>query len=182
MCSCDVGKEADLARAFEQIPSLDVLVLNAGVESFAQVQDITEQEYARVMDVNLKGVILAAKYGAKKMLSRGGAIVTVSSVWGEKGGSCESVYSASKGAVIAFSKALAKELAPSNIRVNCVVPGVIDTTMNARLLEEERRALEEEIPLGRMGKAEEVASAILFLLQNEYMTGETLSVGGGFCL
>ena len=92
----------------------------------------------------------------------------------------ESVYSASKGAMIALTKALAKELAPSDITVNCVCPGVIDTDMNKRLNEEERRALEEEIPLGRFGSPQEVASAVLFLAENRYITGETLSVNGGF--
>ncbi len=178
----DVSNEEELKAALQDLPRIDALVANAGVPLFAQVQDTTIGQYHHIMDVNMGGVFLLCKHAVKKMLGLGGAIVTVSSVWGEKGGSCESVYSASKGAVIAFSKALAKELAPSNIRVNSVVPGVIDTKMNARLSEEEKRALEEEIPLGRMGTSEEVASAILFLLENGYVTGASLAVDGGFCL
>lgn len=175
----DVSQEEDVAKVFSEINRLDVLVNNAGVSSFAQVQDITAEEYARVMGVNAGGQILCAKYAVKKMLDGGGAIVNVASVWGETGGSCESLYSASKGAVIAFTKALAKELAPSGIRVNCVSPGVIDTEMNARLNEEEKKALAEEIPLGRFGTSEEVARAVLFLAEEPYITGQVLSVNGG---
>ena len=111
-----------------------------------------------------------------------GAIVNVSSVWGQTGGSCESAYSASKGAVIAFTKALAKELAPSGISVNCVAPGAIDTRMNECYSAEEKAALAEEIPMGRLGSAEEVARAVLFLAESEYLTGQILGVNGGFFL
>ncbi len=175
----DVAREQDISAVFSQVSSLDLLVNNAGVCSFAQVQDVTAEEYARVMNVNAGGQILCAKYAVKKMLERGGAIVNVSSIWGETGGSCESLYSASKGAVIAFTKALAKELAPSGIRVNCVSPGVIDTEMNARLSKEDKKALAEEIPLGRFGSAEEVARAVLFLAEEQYITGQVLGVNGG---
>ncbi len=178
----DVSNEAAVKEAIEDLPHIDVLVANAGVALYAQVQDTSFEDYRRVMDVNMGGAFLLCKHALKKMLSRGGAIVTVSSVWGEKGGSCESVYSASKGAVIAFTKALAKELAPSFIRVNCVLPGVIDTRMNARFAGDERTALIREIPLCRMGTAEEVASAVFFLAESEYITGETLTVDGGFSL
>ena len=116
------------------------------------------------------------------MLARGGAIVNVSSVWGVTGGSCESAYSASKGAVIAFTKALAKELAPSRITVNCVAPGVIDTAMNGRLNAAERRALAEEIPLGRFGTPEEVAECVYYLATAKYVTGQIVGADGGFSL
>lgn len=178
----DVSDEAAVRAAVNGFPHIDVLVCNAGVALWRQVQDTSWEEYKELMDVNMGGVFLLCKHAAKKMLERGGSIVTVSSVWGEKGGSCESVYSASKGAVIAFTKALAKELAPSNITVNCVLPGVIDTAMNGRLSEEEKKALAEEIPLRRFGSPEEVASAILFLSEHRYITGAALGVNGGFCL
>ena len=110
----------------------------------------------------------------------GGSIINVASIWGEVGASCETAYSASKGAVIAFTKALAKELAPSKVRVNCVSPGVIDTQMNSHLTEEETRELIESIPLGRIGYPEDVAKACLYLAEADYVTGEILSVGGGF--
>lgn len=176
----DVRDEEGIKALFSRLPSLDVLICNAGVESFMQVQDVSSEEYARVTDVNQKGVFLCCKHAVKSLLQSHGAIVNVASVWGETGGSCESVYSASKGAVIAFSKALAKELAPSGVRVNVLSPGVVDTAMNARLSEEERKALLEEIPLGRMGRAEEIAEAALFLAEHEYITGQVLGVNGGF--
>ncbi len=176
----DVSSEADAEALFAGFSALDVLVCNAGVALFKQVQDVTAEEYRRVMDTDMGGVFLCAKHAVKKMLERGGAIVNVASVWGETGGSCESVYSAAKGAVIAFTKALAKELAPSHITVNCVSPGVVDTAMNGRLRGEERRALEEEIPLGRFASPDEIASAIFFLAGHPYITGQVLGVNGGF--
>lgn len=178
----DVSDEAQVSSFFSRLPSLDALVNNAGVCLYAQVQDTALSDWERVMGVNAGGTFLCSKHAVGRMLGRGGAIVNVSSVWGETGGSCESAYSASKGAVLAFTKALAKELAPSLIRVNCVCPGVIDTQMNAHLNEEEKRALCEQIPLGRFGTSEEVAKCVLFLLENEYVTGQVLGVNGGFLI
>ena len=177
----DVTDEEAVKSLIGGMKRLDLLVCNAGVASFAQVQDISLLEWERVMRVNAGGVFLCCKHAVKKMLhlGGGGAIVNVSSIWGETGGSCESAYSASKGAVIAFSKALAKELAPSKITVNCVAPGVIDTAMNARFSNEELRAMEEDIPAGRLGTPEEIARAILFLGSEPYITGQVLGVNGG---
>ena len=174
----NVADEAAVARTFSKFESLSLLVNNAGVSSFSQVQDVSWEEFSRVMNVNAGGTFLCCKHAVKKMLSEGGSIVNVSSVWGQTGGSCESVYSASKGAVIAFSKALAKELAPAKIRVNCVCPGMIDTRMNGGLDESARAAFREEILLEREGTAEEVALAVLFLAEHGYITGEILSVNG----
>lgn len=176
----NVADEAAVARTFSKFESLSLLVNNAGVSSFSQVQDVSWEEFSRVMNVNAGGTFLCCKHAVKKMLSEGGSIVNVSSVWGQTGGSCESVYSASKGAVIAFSKALAKELAPARIRVNCVCPGMIDTRMNGGLDESARAAFREEILLEREGTAEEVALAVLFLAEHGYITGEILSVNGGY--
>lgn len=175
----DVSREEEIRSVFNEIPSLDLLVNNAGVELYKLAQDTSFEEWRRVMDVNAGGAFLCSKHAVKKMLDGGGAIVNLASVWGQTGGSMESAYSASKGAVIAFTKALAKELAPMNITVNCVSPGVIDTEMMKRFNEEERRALKEEIPLCGFGTPEEVARAILFLAENRYITGEVLSVNGG---
>lgn len=177
----DAASEEDTARVFAALPSLDVLVCNAGVSHFSQVQDEALADWERVMAVNAGGVFLAVKYATKKLLASCGAIVNISSVWGVTGGSCESVYSASKGAVVAFTRALAKELAPA-VTVNCIAPGVIDTAMNARFSEEERAALCGEIPLGRFGSPEEVAEAALFLARARYVTGQVLGVDGGFGL
>ena len=176
----DVSREEEVAALFAQLPILDVLVNNAGVALYKQVQDTSADDWRRVTDINAGGAFLCTKYAVKKMLERGGAIVNVSSIWGEAGGSCESVYSASKGALIAFTKAVAKELAPSNVTVNCVCPGVIETEMNAHLSAQERAALCEEIPLGRFGTGEEVARAVAFLAEHRYITGQILSVNGGF--
>lgn len=176
----NVADEAAVARTFSKFESLSLLVNNAGVSSFSQVQDVSWEEFSRVMNVNAGGTFLCCKHAVKKMLSEGGSIVNVSSVWGQTGGSCESVYSASKGAVIAFSKALAKELAPAKIRVNCVCPGMIDTRMNGGLDESARAAFREEILLEREGTAEEVALAVHFLAEHGYITGEILSVNGGY--
>ncbi len=176
----DVSDEEAVRSVIGALPALNLLVCNAGVSLFRQVQDITREEYARVMDVNFGGVLFCCKHALKKLLERQGSIVTVASVFGEAGGSCESLYSASKGAVIAFTKALAKELAPSHVTVNCISPGVVDTAMNARLSEEERAALAEEIPLGRFASPEEIAGAVVFLAEHRYITGQVLGVNGGY--
>ncbi len=179
----DVADEEAVKGVMESLPALDVLINNAGVSLFSQVQDSSLADWNRVMAVNAGGTFLCCKHAVKKFLSRGGgAIVNVSSVWGETGGSCESVYSASKGAVIAFTKALAKELAPARVTVNCVSPGVIDTEMNSRLSAEEKQALVEEIPLSRQGGTGDVARAVYFLATQDYITGQILGVNGGFLI
>lgn len=179
----DVSDEGAVKELFSRTPSPDILVNNAGVSSFGQVQDIDLEEWNRLLSVNAGGTFLCCKHAVRGMISRGkGAIVNVASVWGETGGSCESAYSASKGAVIAFTKALAKELAPSGISVNCVSPGAIDTAMNNRLSEADKRLLCEEIPFGRMGTAEEVAEAVVFLAESRYITGQVLGVNGGMLI
>ncbi len=177
----DVAKEEEVLALFQKIGSIDILVNNAGIALIKQLQDITFAEYERLMSVNVGGVFLCAREAAKGMIDKqSGLIVNISSVWGEIGGSCESVYSASKAALIGFTKALAKELGWSGIRVNCVSPGVIDTPMNGHFSAEEISALTEEIPVGRMGSVKEVAHAVLFLEENEYVTGIDLPVNGGF--
>ena len=179
----DVSNEAAVQALFEKIGKVDVLINNAGVALVKQIQDVTMQEFNRVMSINVGGAFLCAREAAKGMISRqSGLIVNISSVWGEVGGSCESVYSASKAALLGFTKALAKELGWSKIRVNSVSPGVIDTPMNARFSEEEMQALKEEIPVGRIGTGEDVAAAVLFLEENEYVTGVDIPVNGGFSI
>ena len=179
----DVRKEEDVLALFQKVGKVDILVNNAGVSLIKQIQDTTKAEIDDLFAVNVIGAILCSREAAKSMISeQSGLIVNISSVWGEVGASCESVYSASKGALISFTKALAKELGWSGIRVNCVSPGVIDTKMNGRFSTEEKAALVEEIPVGRMGKAEEIASAVIFLEENGYVTGVDLPVNGGFSI
>jgi len=179
----DVSCEKEVVSLFEKIGCVDVLVNNAGVSLIKQIQDVTYEEFSRLTSVNVGGAFLCSREAAKGMISnQSGLIVNISSVWGEVGGSCESVYSATKAALIGFTKALAKELGWSGIRVNCISPGVIDTPMNARFTQEEMRALQEEIPMGRIGTGEDVAKAVLFLEENTYVTGVNIPVNGGFSI
>lgn len=177
----DVSKEEDVLKVFSEIKNLDVLVNNAGVSLIKQIQDTSLDEFERLFAVNVRGAFLCSREATKLMLkNKQGLIVNVSSVWGELGASCESVYSASKSALIGFTKALAKELGYSGIRVNCVSPGMIDTTMNDCFSQTEKEEIAKEIPMQRLGRSEEVADAVLFLYENEYVTGIDLPVGGGF--
>ena len=177
----DVSKEDEVVDLIKQIGRVDVLVNNAGVSLIKQLQDITYDEYKKVMDVNVGGAFLCSREVVKGMIDRqSGLIVNISSVWGEVGGSCESVYSASKSALIGFTKALSKELGYSGIRVNCISPGIIDTPMNAHFTAEELACIKEEIPMGRLGLGEDVAKAVLYLEENDYVTGIDLPVNGGF--
>ncbi|MBQ9713994.1 MAG: SDR family oxidoreductase [Clostridia bacterium] len=179
----DVSKEEDVQALFKKIGGVDVLVNNAGIALVKQIQDVEYAEFNRLMAVNVGGAFLCSREAAKHMIDKqSGLIVNISSVWGEVGGSCESVYSASKAALIGFTKALAKELGWSGVRVNCVSPGVIDTPMNARFSVEEMAALQEEIPMGRIGTGEDVAKAVMFLEENDYVTGVDIPVNGGFSI
>ena len=179
----DVSKEEDVVALFQKIGAVDVLVNNAGVSLVKQIQDVTYAEYNALMAVNMGGAFLCAREASKGMIARqSGLIVNISSVWGEVGGSCESIYSASKAALIGFSKALAKELGWSGIRVNSVSPGVIATRMNEHFSAEDMQALQEEIPMGRIGTGEDVANAVLYLAENDYVTGIDLPVNGGFSI
>lgn len=177
----DVRSEEKITAFFSVLKRVDVLVNNAGISVVAQLQDTTAEQFDDLYAVNVRGAFLCAREAAKKMISqKSGSIINVSSVWGEVGGSCESAYSATKGALLALTKALAKELGYSGIRVNSVSPGVIDTAMNARFSAEEIAALKEEIPLGRLGAGDDVAKAVLSLIDCEYVTGADVPVNGGF--
>lgn len=181
----DVSDEAQVKEMFKEIfriyGKINVLVNNAGISKIRVIQETSLYDWEQIFAVNTRGVFLCSKEVVDNMIcAGGGCIINISSIWGEVGASCEAAYSASKGAVIAFTKALAKELAPSFVRVNSVSPGVIDTEMNAHLSELETEELISEIPLGRIGTGEDVANACLFLAENSYITGEVISVGGGF--
>ena len=179
----DVSKEQEVLQIFQLLKNVDVLVNNAGVSLMKQIQDVTYAEYERLFSVNMGGAFLCSREACKGMISKGaGLIVNISSVWGEIGASCESVYSASKSALIGFTKALAIELGWSGVRVNCISPGVIDTSMNAHLSQEDMQALIEEIPAGRIGAGEDIAKAVLFLEENDYVTGVDIPVNGGFSI
>ena len=180
------GQAQDLVeRVLRRFAHVDALVYSAGAAARELFTDVEEETWRKTCEINLGGAFFTAQRCARDMISRkSGNILFVSSMWGIAGASCEAAYSAAKAGMIGLCRSLAKELGPSGIRVNCVAPGVIDTPMNANLSEDEMRALAEDTPLGRIGTAEDVASAVAFLLSDEasFITGQTLSVDGGFIL
>ena len=185
----DVADEGQVRRmvdnVLEKFCQLDILICAAGISHGGLISQIDGEQWRRLFAVNVDGVHHCCRAVLPHMLGRkSGSIVTVSSMWGQVGASCEAAYSATKGAVIAYTKALAKELGPSNIRVNCVAPGVIDTDMNAQLSPEDMAALADETPLGRIGTPEEAAAAIAFLASDEasFVTGQVLAPNGGFVI
>ena len=180
---CDVADETQVRTAFSQLPALDALVCNAGIAHYGLISEITPDEWRRIFAVNVDGVFHAVRAALPGMLSKqAGAIVTVSSMWGQVGASCEAAYSATKGAVIALSKALAQELGPSHIRVNCIAPGVIQTDMCANVAPEILESLREQTPLEQLGTPEDVARAMAFLVDTPFITGQVLGVNGGFVI
>ena len=179
----DREKTAEMFSAIEREGcGIDVLVNNAGVSLWKLFTDTTEEEWQDVLDSNLTSAYRCARAVLPQMIRRkSGKIINISSIWGENGASCEVAYSASKAALIGFTKALAKEVAPSGITVNCIAPGLIDTSMNAEFSPEEIADFIEQIPSGRIGKPEEIAAAALFLASPaaDYITGQVLSINGG---
>jgi 3-oxoacyl-[acyl-carrier protein] reductase len=164
--------------------SIDVLVNNAGISIVDLFQYVSQEDVKKILDINLNGVFNCSKAVLKYMLPKHrGNIVSISSMWGEIGGSCEVHYSATKSAIIGFTKALAKEVGLSNVRVNCVSPGVIDTKMNGHLSQEDLETLKQEIPLNRIGTPMEVANVVSFLVSDKatYITAQDIAVNGGIC-
>lgn len=182
-CSDADSVEAAAEGILREFSHIDTLVNNAGISLIKPFLDTTADDWRQMMSVDLDGVFNVTKAIAPSMVSRkSGAIVNISSVWGVSGASCEVAYSAAKAGVIGFTRALAKELAPSGITVNAIAPGVIESPMNsAHLTEKELAALAEETPLGRLGKPSEVAKAVRSLAENRFITGQVLGVDGGFC-
>jgi 3-oxoacyl-[acyl-carrier protein] reductase len=180
---CDVADEAAVKQAFAKIGDVEVLVCNAGIMHFAPINMMSGAEWDRIFQVNVKGIYHCVNAALPAFLRKqSGCVITVSSMWGQVGASCEAAYSATKGAVIALTKALAKELGPSGIRVNCVTPGVILTDMCAGLEPEILEELAQETPIGRNGRPEDVAQAMLYLADAAFVTGQILPVNGGFIM
>ncbi len=185
--ACDVRDNRQVKETFDAVikrfSKIDYLVNSAGIAKDILFTDISTAEWENMLAVNLNGTFFWCQAVLPDMISRRqGAIVNVASIWGETGASMETSYSVSKAAVIGLTKALAKEVAPSNVRVNAVSPGAIDTDMMKVYSKQELEDFAVEIPLGRLGKPNEVASAVEFLLENEYVTGEILRINGGYLI
>ena len=180
---CDVADGAAVKAAFSQIGDVDILICNAGTMWFGLLSMMEEETWDRLFDVNVKGIYHCVNAAMPSFLKKHtGCIITVSSMWGQVGASCEAAYSATKGAVIALTKALAKELGPSGIRVNCVAPGVILTDMCANVDPEVLAEMAEEAPVGRNGTPMDVAKAMEYLADASFVTGQVLPVNGGYII
>lgn len=185
----DIGNPAEVEKMMQRIENdfggADVIINNAGISKFGLFTDMTEDEWQEIINVNLSGAYRVTRHGVKPMIAKKqGSIINISSMWGQVGSSCESAYSASKAGLIGLTKALAKELGPSNIRVNCIAPGVIDTDMNSSLTAETLAELREDTPLMRLGKPEDIADLAFFLASDEaaFITGQIIGSNGGFVI
>lgn len=185
----DVSNDYEVSEMVHKIQSelgdIDIVVNNAGISQIGLFTDMTSSERDRMIRVNLIGAMNVAKAVLPSMIHyKRGSIINISSMWGEVGASCEVVYSAAKAGLIGFTKALAKEVGPSGIRVNCVSPGVIDTDMNSELSEADMNELINDIPLNRIGTPSDIAKAVKFLVSDKaaYITGQVLSVNGGMII
>ena len=182
---CDVSDPESVKRMFEAVPRVDTLVCCAGIARTGLITDLTPEEWRELFAVNVDGVFHCVRGALPYMIhEKAGCIITMSSIWGITGASCEAAYSSAKAAVIGLSKALAHELGPSGIRVNCVAPGVIDTDMNKNLTPADMDALRDETPLGVIGRPEDVSGLVSFLASDRarFITGQVISPNGGFVI
>ena len=180
---CDVSDCRAVQEAFSQLPDVDVLVCNAGICHYGLMSQMQESDWDRAFAVNVKGIYTCVNAATPYFLKKqSGCIITVSSMWGQVGASCEAAYSATKGAVIALTKALAQELGPSGVRCNCIAPGVIETDMCKDVSAQTMRSLAEEGLVGRNGTGADVAQAMLYLADAAFVTGQLLPVNGGIVL
>lgn len=186
---CDISSFESVEKLYSDVLSvfggIDAVVNNAGTAFTGLVQDMTESEILYIVNTDLTGVIYSTKFAARHMVkNHSGAIINISSIWGVVGASCEAVYSAAKGGVVTFTKAMAKEIGPSGVRVNCISPGVIETAMLDQYSAEDLQALADETPLGRIGTPQDVAKAVKFLAGDDasFITGQNIVVDGGISL
>ena len=180
---CDVADSRAVRDTFKKIGDLDILICNAGIVHYGLMSTLEEQMWDRLFDVNVKGIYNCVNAAMPAFLkTHRGSILTVSSMWGQVGASCEAAYSATKGAVIALTKALAQELGPAGIRVNCIAPGVIQTDMCKNVDPEILDQMGADAPVGRNGTPEDVANSMLYLADAEFITGHVLSVNGGYVI
>jgi len=181
----DVSKREEAANlvkyTIQNYGKIDVLINNAGISQIKEFTQITDEDWNNMINTNLNSVFYMSQEACHNMIhNKKGCIINISSIWGITGASCEVHYSVSKAGVDALTKALAKELGPSNIRVNSIAPGIINTEMNAHLSEEEKQNIEEEIPLEKIGKAIDIERCVEWLIKDEYTTGQVISINGGW--
>jgi len=183
----DSASESEIMNAVkkveEKLGNIEILINNAAVSSFSLITDVSSEDWRRMFSINVDAAFLYSKYTLPSMIrNRFGRIINVSSMWGIVGSSCEVCYSTTKAALIGFTKALAKEVGPSQITVNAIAPGLIDTDMNASLSEEDKAAVADETPLMRIGAPDEIAEAAFFLASDRagFITGDVMNVSGGF--
>lgn len=180
---CDVADCAAVQAALGKLPDVDILICNAGICHYGLMTSMEEAQWDRLFDVNVKGIYTCVKAAMPFFLAKqSGCVITVSSMWGQVGASCEAAYSATKGAVIALTKALAKELGPSGVRVNCVAPGVVLTDMCAGIDSEILEEMASEAPAGRNGQPQDIAKAMIYLAEADFVTGQVLPVNGGLVI
>ena len=179
---CDSADYMQVENLFKSIPSLDILVNNAGISVTGLLHEMSLEEWNAIINTNLSGIFYHCKFAIPLMLKEhSGKIINISSVWGNMGASMEVAYSASKGGVNSFTKALARELAPSNIQVNAIACGIIDTNMNAHLSSEDMDEIKKEIPADRIGQVSDIAKTVELLINApDYMTGQIITVDGGW--
>ena len=181
----DVSKKEEAEKLIQfslnKFNKIDVLINNAGISQEGLFTDVTEEEWQKIINTNLNSVFYCTQQALKYMIQKQqGCIINISSIWGETGASCEVAYSTTKAAINGMTKALAKEVGPSNIRVNAIAPGIIDTDMNKNLTTEELEQIKEEIPLNKIGKAIDIAKCVKWLVEDEYTTGQIISINGGW--
>lgn len=183
----DVSKREEVKKMVQytlnKYNKIDVLINNAGISEFKLFTDVTDEDWNNIIDNNLYSSFITTQEVAKDMINnKKGLIINISSIWGMVGASCESVYSISKAGIDAMTKSLAKELGPSNIRVNSIAPGIIDTSMNSKLSEADLKSIKEEIPLQKIGNCIDIAKCIDWLINDEYTTGQIISINGGWVI
>ncbi len=187
IAKADVSKREQvkdlIKNVLEKYDRIDILINNAGISDYKLFTDVTDEDWNRIINTNLYSAFVMSQEVGKIMINqKKGCIINISSIWGEVGASLEVIYSISKAGMNGMTKALAKELGPSNIRVNAIAPGIIKTEMNERFSDEELKQLKEEIPLERLGKTEDIAKCALWLVNDSYTTGQIISVNGGWSI
>lgn len=183
----DVSKREETKKlvnyAINKFGKIDVLINNAGISQFKEFTQITDNDWENMINTNLNSVFYMTQEACKNMIhNKNGCIINISSIWGLVGSSCEVHYSVSKAGIDVMTKSLAKELGPSNIRVNSIAPGMIDTDMNKNLNEKEINQIKEEIPLEKIGKTKDIEKCIEWLIEDEYTTGQIISINGGWVI